>query len=116
MKKSLLSLAFLSILAFSALVYFIAPYFADPGFIVVNNTKESINISAKWLDKKEEIGAIQPGASYEFSVNDEAAMIFTASVNNGEILQSTEIYFTSGTVVIAEVSNNGIEVRYKHSN
>jgi len=61
--------------------------------------------------EKKDLGELSPGSTIEFEVNDEAAMEFKATFTNGLVASSSQpVYFTSGTVTIAVVTESSIEV------
>src|SRR5690606_18920779 len=110
-KKLLLSIAAFLILGIGALVYLVAPHVATPKFIVKNETSVPVKVTAHWREKIKDLGELSPGAMIEFEVSDEAAMEFKAKYPNGEIVSSLPaVYFTSGTVTNAVVTDSSIEV------
>ena len=96
----------------AALLILAIPSFSDPEFEFVNNSSEAVSVVAAWRNNEREIGGVQPGTSHQFRVNDEAAMKFKIRYASGREIESEPVYFTSGTKVIATISNNSIEVRY----
>lgn len=110
-KKLLLTIAAFFILGIGALVYLVAPHVATPKFIVKNEASVSVKVTAHWRENIKDFGEISPGAMIEFEVTDEAAMEFKAIYPNGEIASSFPVvYFTSGTVTNAVVTDSSIEV------
>ena len=113
MKKPLLiTLGIVTCLFIGAAVILIAPHLKGPHFKIVNQSSYVVVVSAFWREKEKHIGAIQPSSNYSFSVSDEAAMKFSVHYPTGRKVESAEIYFTGGTVVIAIISDSGIEVKY----
>jgi hypothetical protein len=94
----------------------ISPFFLDTAFVVLNENNHEVYVTAYWRNEVKEIGIIKPSAQYEFWVEDEAAMKFSVRYSNGKELESSEIYFTSSTVVLANISESGIDVRYDFDN
>ncbi|MDX9688805.1 hypothetical protein [Halopseudomonas formosensis] len=110
-KKLLLSIAAFLILGIGALVYLVAPYVATPKFIVKNEASVPVKVTAHWRDKIKELGELSPGTMIEFEVTDEAAMEFKAIYPNGRVASSfPAVYFTSGVVTNAVVTDSSIEV------
>ena len=112
MKKLVASGVVVCAIMAGVLIYIAAPYLASPSFLVVNEASESVFVTAYWRDKEMIIGSVQPSKEARFSVKDEAAMRFSARYTDGRVVESEEIYFTSGTIVIAEITNSGIKVKY----
>ncbi len=94
-------------------VVLIAPWFRDPTFVVANETSQDVNVTAYWQNEVKQIGIIQPSALYTFTVDDEAAMKISVRYANGRMLDSSEFYFTSGTVVLVTISESGIDIHYE---
>ena len=101
-----------SLLFFLALLIFAIPSFFDPGFEVVNNSSETVFVIAAWRNHQKDVGEILPGASHQFSVDDEAAMTFVVRFSSGKEIESEPLYFTRGTKIIATITGDGIAVRY----
>ena len=105
--------AIVAILAIGAglLVYFAAPYVATPKFVVKNESGVSVEVTAHWREKSKRIGSIVAGSKRVFEVNDEAAMEFRAVYPSGQVVTSSPaVYFTSGTTIIAVVTESAVEV------
>ncbi len=83
-----------------------------PQFEIINESTEIVFVIASWGNQKKDIGAIQPSAIHLFSIDAEAAMKFIARYPNGREIESKYIYFTSGTTVVATISQRDIEVKY----
>jgi len=105
-----LSLA--AVLFFSALVILAIPSFSDPEFKVVNHSPEAVSVVAAWRRHERNIGRIEPMSSLEFTIDDEAAISFIVRYSTDREMESEQLYFTSGTKVIAVISDDGIELRY----
>ncbi|MEQ8835402.1 hypothetical protein [Haliea sp.] len=99
---------------FGVLVILAVPSFFDPAFEVVNKTTLPVFVVAEWRNEEKELGNIAPMSSYEFSVNDEAAMKLRVRYPGGAETESEPIYFTSGIQVIAMITIDAIKVRYDH--
>ncbi len=112
-KKISRSLLALFIVICGVALYFAAPYFADPVFIVKNVLSEHVQVTAYWKKQTMDLGTIEPSGIKKFKLNDEAAIIFTALYPDGKKVSSTEMYFTSGTVIHARITKSGIELRYE---
>ena len=95
-----------------ALLILAVPSFFDPEFEVVNNSSGAVSVVAEWRGSKKEIGTIEPMSFYRFSIDAEAAMKFRVRYASGNEVKSEPIYFTSGTKVIATISDTGIKVQY----
>lgn len=110
-KKLLLSIAAFLILGIGVLVYLVAEYGAAPKLIVKNEAGVPVKITAHWRDKIKELGELSPGTMIEFEVTDEAAMEFKVIYPNGRVASSSPaVYFTSGVVTDAVVTDSSIEV------
>jgi len=90
----------------------LAPLLKDPSFKIMNQSQYIVQVSAHWRSESRELGAIQPSSTYLLTVDDEAAMKFTVRYPDGRVVDSKEIYFTSGTMVIATITENGIKVQH----
>jgi hypothetical protein len=101
-----------AVIFFAVLVILAIPSFFDPKFEIVNQTTEPVFVVAEWRNDEKEIGNIGPMSSYEFSVNDEAAMMFRVRYPSSAEAESEPIYFTHGIKVIATISNEVVKVRY----
>lgn len=111
MKKLLLTVSTFIILAIGALLYIATPYVATPKFIVKNMASTPVIVTAHWRTHTKDLGELAPDTSIEFEVNDEAAMLFNAIHPNGRISDSSPgVYFTSGTLVYAVITDTEIEV------
>lgn len=87
-------------------------YLTEPRFTVINSSSEQVLVRAYWREEEKVLGQLSPGKSITFTVNDEAAMSFTAEFPSGNKLESTGIYFTTSTKVVAEISAKEIKVQY----
>lgn len=105
-------LAIVVFVLIGAAVVYIALYPRTPRFVVMNATSQEVHVTALWRNETKHIGIMQPSAQYTFTVQDEAGMRFAVRYANGRVVESTGIYFTSGTVVLATISESGIDVRY----
>lgn len=103
-----------AVIFFVALVILAAPTFFDPEIEVINNSSEAVSVVVEWRNHSRDIGFIQPKSSYAFSVDDEAAVTFKVSYVSGKKYESEPLYFTSGIKVIAQITNDGVEVGYDH--
>lgn len=115
MKKPLtivLGVALVALVSFG--VAMVVPFLKAPTFEVVNQSQQVVYVYAYWLNKRKELGPIQPSSSYKFNVTGEAAMKFTRRYPDGQEIESKEIYFTGGIGVIATITEKGIEVKYDH--
>jgi hypothetical protein len=97
-----------------ALIVLAIPSFMDPEIEVVNDSPETVAVVASWRNHEKRLDGIQPGASREFTVDDEAAIRFRVRYAGGREIESEPLYFTKGIRVIAEVSDAGVAVRYDH--
>ena len=104
----------LAVLFFSALVIFAVPSFFDPEIEVINNSSEVVTVVAKWGRNKKEIGRMESKSSFQFSIDDEAAVKFKVSYASGKEFETEPVYFTRGIKVIATITSNGVEVHYDH--
>lgn len=100
-------------LLFFALVMMLAiPSFLDPEFEVINHSPGVVSVVAGWRNSEKPLGNIQPESSSTFSLDDEAAITFTVTYGDGKVVESKPLYFTSGIKVIANITGEGVEVRY----
>lgn len=97
-----------------ALVILAAPSFFDPEIEIVNRTPEAVSVIATWRNTEKNIGQIEPMSSYQFSVDDEAAMVFKVRYPDGNEIETEPLYFSSGLKVLAEITSDGVSVRYDH--
>lgn len=105
-------LAVVAAFFFAALLILAIPSFSDAGFEVVNGSADAVSVVAAWRNREKDLGTIQPGESFRFSLDDEAAMTFRVRYADGSEIESEPIYFTSGVKVIATISEHGVAVRY----
>lgn len=112
MRRVINYLAAAAAIFFLAMVTLAIPSFFDPEFEVANNSSGTVSVVAAWRSHEKMIGNIAPMSSYEFSVDDEAAMIFRVHYASGKEVESEPMYFTSGTKVIATISGDSMVVRY----
>ena len=103
-----------SLIFFAALLILAAPSFFDPEIEVVNSTSEAVSVVAKWRSTEKNIDKIESKSSYRFSVDDEAAIMFKVRYGGGKEIETEPLYFTSGIKVIAEITRDGVKVRYNH--
>ena len=96
-----------------ALLFLAAPWFFPAEFEIVNNSRGPVSVVAAWRSNEKRIGSIEPLSSHQFSVDDEAAMTFTVLYADGRQFATEPVYFTSGMEVIATISNDGVDVRYR---
>ena len=115
-KKIFASGAFIFLILAIVLMYMVLPKFADPNFTVVNKTQEPVKVTAYWRNNVKDLGFIQPASEYKFIVNDEAGMRFVGTFSGDSVIESNEIYFTAGSVVIAEVYDDKIKLDYSDDN
>ena len=102
-----------SLIFFGALVILAAPSFFDPEIEVLNSTEEAVSVIATWRTTARNIGKIDAGSSYLFSVDDEAAISFKVNYGDGKEIETEPLYFTNGINIIAEITQDSVEVRYK---
>ena len=93
-------------------MFFAAPYFAAAKFNITNTTSNNAVLSAEWRDNIKSIGIIEPTETIDFTIDDEASVIFTATLNNNVVLKSQPLYFTSGTNIQIEIHHNEIMSNY----
>ena len=101
-----------SLLLCGAIVAVIALMPGAPRFIVANQMSQVVSVTALWRNEMKDVGEIQPGNETSFTVDDEAAMIFSVLHVDGSVERSKPIYFTSGTEVNAIVTDSGIHLSY----
>lgn len=110
-KKLLFATVAILVIGAGSLVYFAAPYVATPKFVVKNESDISVEVTAHWREQIKSLSNIPAGSERVFEVNDEAAMEFRAVYQNGLVITSSPaVYFTSGTTVIAVVTESAVEV------
>jgi hypothetical protein len=112
MSKHIKRGAVLLTLILFAVIYLATPLISSTTFNISNKTSENIIITAYWRNKEKDLGVIKSSSTYKFNVSDEAAMKFKVKYMNGKILESKEIYFTSGLVINVNVLSDSIEVNY----
>jgi hypothetical protein len=105
-------LAGVAVVLFTALLVVATPYFSDAGFEVVNDSSDAVTVVAAWRNRERDLGTTQPGGSFRFGLDDEGAMTFRVRYADGREAENEPIYFTSGTKVIAMISDSGVDVRY----
>ena len=103
-----------SLIFFVALVIMAAPSFFDAEIEVVNNTSEVVSVVAKWRSIEKHIGKIESKSSYPLNIDDEGAIVFRVLFITGNVVETEPFYFTSGIKVIAEITDERVEVRYSH--
>lgn len=109
--KLLLAITALFIIGVGILIYLAAPFVATPKFIVKNESSATVKVTAHWRGKAKVLAGLSSDSQLEFKVNDEAAMEFKAAFPNGLVLSSAPaVYFASGTVTNAVVTDSSIEV------
>lgn len=112
-KKVLLAIAALFIIGIGMLLCLVAlaPLVVTPKFSVINESDETVTVTAHWREKVKNLGTVPPGSEIEFEVDDEAAMVFQVTFPNGMVVSSSPaIYFTSGTVTNAVITGFTVEV------
>jgi len=108
------ALTIASVLFLAILVLVALPTYSDSVFEITNKTDERVFVVARWRDKELEVGEITPTSTYEYSVDDESAIIFHVSYLGGANVESEPIYFTSGIRIIVMITDNAVDVRYDH--
>lgn len=94
-----------------AALYLLTPVITTPSFTIHNNTPHPAAVTATWRDRQKSLGTLPPSASVTFTVNDEAAMQFEATLADGTRIDSeTPVYFTAGTRVEARITPERIEL------
>ena len=111
-KKVLLSFVAIVLVGIGVLVYFAVPHLTSPKFNVSNSGSEPVQVIAYWRDKNKNLGTIAPGEKVEFELNGEAGISFEVKYPNGKVVTSTDMYFTLGTSINAEITKKGIDVNY----
>ena len=101
-----------AVVFFAALSILAIPFFSDAEFEMVNGSSGAVSVVAAWRNREKDLGTIQPGESFRFSLSDEAAMTFRVRYDDGGELENEPIYFTSATKVIAMISDSSVDVRY----
>ena len=110
-KKVLLAITILFMLGIGMLFYLVAPLVATPKFFVINKSDVTVSVTAHWREKVKDFGKVPAGSKIEFEVKDEAAMVFHVTFPNGMVVSSSPaIYFTSGTVTDAVITESTVEV------
>lgn len=108
MKKAFISTGSIVLILIGAGLIYIAPHFSEPKFIIINNTNQTIKVTAEWRNNRKELGKLEKGTSTEFHVRDEASMKITAVLENGNKFFSQPVYFTSGLVYNFTINENDI--------
>ena len=88
------------------------PSFFDAEFEVRNQASDAVSVVATWQSQEKTIGNVEPMSSHEFSTNAEAVMKFTVRYPSGRVSESEPLYFTSGTKIIATITDDGVAARY----
>lgn len=84
---------------------------ATPTFTVTNKSEVNMQVTAHWRQEVKGLGELTPSDEVQFTVNDEAAMVFKAVKPDGSVLSSEPaVYFTSGTSTSAVITGSSIEV------
>lgn len=110
-KKLLLDIVALMVIGVGTFAYVAATYVGTPKFTVKNQSGVSVEVTAYWREQSRNLGTLSPGEERVFEVNDEAAMQFQAVYPGGQVITSSPaVYFTSGTTVLAVVTESSIEV------
>ncbi len=113
-KQAFRILNVLAVIFLCALVIITAPSFFDPEIEVINNSSEGVKVVAEWRSHKKVIGRIESNSSYQFSIDDEAAVKFKVSYASGKEYETEPLYFTAGIKVIANITSDGVDVSYDH--
>ncbi|MEP5766226.1 MAG: hypothetical protein ABJ308_16630 [Halieaceae bacterium] len=95
-------------------LYVWLPTLATAKFEALNSSSEPVELTVEWKDKTLELGRLDPGQRLYFEIDDEAAATFIAHWPSGIRISNEPIYFTSGTVVRADIRDSGIEVFYEY--
>lgn len=95
-----------------ALLIIAVPSFLDPEFEVINESSEAVSVVASWHRNDMQVGELRPMASRQFSIDDEATITFKVRYQSGKEVSSEPLYFTSGSRIVATVSDAAIEARY----
>jgi hypothetical protein len=112
--KNVSLLTALVILTISGLLAFIViPQLSAPMFRVSNLSSAPVRVTARWRDNQKPLGVIDAAASITFDLNDEAAILFQAQFPDGKMITSSEIYFTAGITVQADITATAIVVGYQ---
>lgn len=89
--------------------YLAAAHFATPKFTVKNAA--SVPVTAHWREETKDLGELAPGSLIEFEVTAEAAMEFRVTYPNGQVASSSNaVYFTSGTINNAVITDSSVDV------
>ncbi|MGP4845486.1 hypothetical protein ACTXGQ_15210 [Marinobacter sp. 1Y8] len=81
---------------------------APPKFTVINSTSSSVNITATWRDSKIAVNNLI--GIMTFTVQSEAAMLFTIEYESGKTEEKSIGYFTSGGNYKININENGVIV------
>ncbi len=91
--------------------YLAAAHFATSKFTVKNAASVPVTVKAHWREETKDLGELAPGALIEFEVTAEAAMEFRVTYPNGQVASSsTAVYFTSGTINNAVITDSSVDV------
>lgn len=113
MRNVLRSIVFLVAIGGATLAYLGMPFLSAPTFEVTNSTGKAVELTVEWRDKMRVLGSITPGKQIEFEIDDEAAITFMTEYTDGSKIRSEPTYFTSGSVLYAEIRESTIEVSYQ---
>ncbi|MEO5342884.1 MAG: hypothetical protein H7842_06025 [Gammaproteobacteria bacterium SHHR-1] len=113
-KQAIKLLNLVAIIFFGALVVFAVPSFFDAEIEVINNSPEVVMVVAEWRNSQKEIGPLDSNSSFQFSIDDEAAVKFKVNYASGKEFATEPLYFTSGIRVIANITSDGVKVSYDY--
>lgn len=83
-----------------------------PVFVVKNGSPVEIVLTASWKGQSYDWGTLASGAEREYEVDEEAAIVFMATLPDGKrLVSSPPVYFTHGMVTHVFVSETSIEAR-----
>ncbi|WP_322522168.1 hypothetical protein SR882_04595 [Guyparkeria halophila] len=108
------ALTIVALLYIALMVVLAVPSFFDPQFEIRNESAEPVSVIAEWRDQEKAFPDIAAASTVEFSVEDEAGMVFRVRYADGRQVESEPIYFSRGLTVIATITEEGVEVRYDH--
>lgn len=111
MRISRLIFATLLVIAVSTTFVFVKGSARGPRLQISNDSTQDVSVTAIRRDRSRDLGTVEAGSRIFFTVRDEGSMVFEVRYADGREIESTPIYFASGTTTNVRISQDGVDIR-----
>lgn len=116
MQSSRFFFGLLIVIVISTTYIFVGGVSLGPRFNITNNSAQDVTVTAAWLEKKRDLGILEPGSTIKLTVRDEASMVFNVRYNDGRDVASEAVSFTNGVTTNVSIAEDTIDIQQSLDN